>query len=214
MLLPGDPTLTVQHFAANTNHLRVLFSRPADTTEREYSQLTRQETVADGRLIQSFEYPPPRSVKDSLVVKRDGLVPEYETLSLGKAVIALRYQGPKVIATVKQNDSTRTFERSFPHDVFAFNQLDAIIRSLDYRAGFSAVVPLFSEQDLKLEYDTVSVLGDEVTPDKHRAWRVRFADPVIFSEYVVDAESRRILSQLTTQRASQAHFRYEIVKPD
>jgi hypothetical protein len=72
------------------------------------------------------------------------------------------------------------------------------------------VVPLFSEQDLKLEYDTLSVVTREDAKGRG-AWRVRFSDAVVVSEYLIDAETRRVLAQETKQRASGARFRYEVV---
>jgi hypothetical protein len=40
---------------------------------------------------------------------------------------------------------------------------------------------------------------------------VRFSDAVVVSDYLIDAETRRVLSQETRQRASGMRFRYEVV---
>jgi hypothetical protein len=115
-----------------------------------------------------------------------------------------------VLGTVQRGDSTQELERNFSHDIFSFNQLESLVRSLDYKPGLSLVVPLFSAQELKLEYDTLSVVAREDSRGRP-AWRVRFSDAVVVSDYLIDAETRRVLSQETRQRASGVRFRYELV---
>jgi hypothetical protein len=163
-----------------------------------------------GQMAQTFAYAAPRAMRDSLVVQRDGLAPVFERLDLGASQITLRYQGNRVLGTVQRGDSTQEVERNYSHDIFAFNQLESLVRSLDYKPGASVVVPLFSEQDLKLEYDTLAVVAKEGVRGR-AAWRVRFSDAVVVSDYLIDAETRRVLSQETRQRTSGMRFRYEVV---
>ena len=215
MLLPGSRSLDAKHLTPQTQRMRVLV-RPGsgDTTERELSLMTRSDRMIDappGQIAHTFSYAPPRAVRDSLVVQRDRLAPVFERLDLGTSQITLRFEGNRVLGTVQRGDSTQQVEQNFSHDVFAFNQLEALVRSLDYKAGWSMVVPLFSEQDLKLEYDTLSVVAREDARGGRAAWRVRFSDAVLVTEYLIDAETRRVLAQETRQRASGTRFRYEVV---
>lgn len=101
----------------------------------------------------------------------------------------------------------RSFDHTFETPVFAFNEVEPLVRSLAYRTGSAVVVPLFSEVDGDLEHDTLSVTGStkETGVD---AWVVRFADPVITTRYVIDAHTRAILDAVTTQRKSGTRFRY------
>jgi hypothetical protein len=214
MLLPGSRSLDAKHLVPQTQSMRVLV-RPGsgDTTEREWSMMTRSDRMIDappGQIAHTFTYAAPRTVRDSLVVQRDRLSPVFEQLDLGTSLITLRFEGNRVLGTVRRGDSTQQVEQNFSHDVFAFNQLESLVRSLDYKPGLSMVVPLFSEQDLKLEYDTLAVIAKEDAGGR-AAWRVRFSDAVVVSEYLIDASTRRVLSQETRQRASGVRFRYEIV---
>jgi hypothetical protein len=214
MLLPGSRALEVKHLTPQTQSMRVLVrAGSGDTTEREWSLMTRSDRVIDapaGQIAHTFAYAPPRTIRDSLVVQRAGLAPVFERLDLGASLITLRYEGNRVLGTVQRGDSTQEVERNYSHDVFAFNQLESLVRSLNYKAGVSLVVPLFSEQDLKLEYDTLAVVARESSHGRD-AWRVRFSDAVVVSDYLIDASTRRVLAQETRQRASGVRFRYEIV---
>jgi hypothetical protein len=213
MLLPGSRSLDVKHLTPQTQSMRVLVrAGSGDTTEREWSLVTRSDRVIDapaGQMAQTFAYAPPRNVRDSLVVQRAGLAPVFERLDLGASLITLRYEGNRVLGTVQRGDSTEEVERNYSHDIFAFNQLESLVRSLDYKVGLSVVVPLFSAQELKLEYDTVSVVAREDARGRD-AWKVRFADAVVVSEYLIDGQTRRVLAQETRQRASGMRFRYVV----
>ena len=211
MLLPGSRALDVKHLTPQTQSLRVMVrAGSGDTTEREWSLMTRSDRVIEapaGQMAQTFAYSSPRAIRDSLVVQRPGLAPVFERLDLGTTQITLRFVGNRVLGTVQRGDSTQDVERNYSHDVFAFNQLESLVRSLDYKPGLSVVVPLFSEQDLRLEYDTLSVVAREDARGR-AAWRVRFSDAAVVSEYLIDAETRRVLAQETRQRASGTRFRY------
>ena len=214
MLLPGSRSLDVKHLTPQTQSMRVLVrAGSGDTTEREWSLMTRRDCVIDappGQIAHTFDYASPRTVHDSLVAQRSSLAPVFERLDLGGSLTTLRFEGNRVLGTVQRGDSMQAIERNFSHDIFAFNQLESLVRSLDYKPGVSMVVPLFSAQDLKLEYDTLSVVAQEEVNGR-RAWRVRFSDAVVVSDYLIDAESRRVMAQETRQRSSGTRFRYEVV---
>src|SRR5262245_3418663 len=151
MLVPGSRALDAKHLTPQTQNLRILMrAGTGDTTERELSLMTRSDRVIDappGQMAHTFAYTAPRVIRDSLVVQRSGLAPVFERLDLGTSQITLRFVGNRVLGTVQRGDSTQDVERNYSHDVFALNQLESLVRSLDYRPGLSVVVPLFSEQD-------------------------------------------------------------------
>jgi hypothetical protein len=68
------------------------------------------------------------------------------------------------------------------------------------------ILPLFSEADAELEHDTITVVTDTALADGRTAWIVRFADPVIVQQYVVDAISRHTIRITTQQRKSGTRF--------
>ena len=88
--------------------------------------------------------------------------------------------------------------------VFHFNELDELVRSLPLRAGYHAVVPLYSEGDNALETDTVDVEGTDDTG----VWNVRFSDKVIIGHYGIDGLTRKIVRYDVSRHADKAHFRY------
>ncbi len=109
--------------------------------------------------------------------------------------------------TIQPHDSAqRAYDQSFPNNVFAFQEVELLARSLPFRQGFSVVVPLFSEVDHALEMDTLTVVG----PDTARAgaWIVRFADPAIVSHYEIDRTSRAMVMSETSPRRSDVRMRY------
>jgi hypothetical protein len=93
---------------------------------------------------------------------------------------------------------------------FAFNEMEAAMRSLPLRPGYQVILPLFSEIDELVEHDTITVVGgpasrDGVQPD---SWMVRFADPAIVSIYAIDVKTREVLAETVTQRRSGKKMRY------
>jgi hypothetical protein len=183
----------------------------SDTTERDYAQLRLSEDVigpSGDRWRLTRTWLPPYASIDSLVIERRTLRPLEETLSFGGAIRHYRFDGRRVTGAIQFADSApRSYDHTFDEPLFAFNEVDLLARSLDYRPGRLLVVPLFSEVDQALERDTLSVIGQETIAGK-RVWIVRFADPVITTRYVVDAASRQLVDAVTTQRRSGVAFHY------
>ncbi|MDB4915154.1 MAG: hypothetical protein JWM95_2798 [Gemmatimonadetes bacterium] len=201
MLIPGSSELVVSHFRDESGVARILGRAPVgDTTERDMGKSTFATHMSAGgtRLHSTSAYSGSGS-QDTLVVRTQGLIPETEQLRMRGSVTDITYDGPRLRISIKRGDSTRTYDRVYPEAPFAFNQLEQIVRSLPFRAGFQAVVPLFSEQDAKVEYDTVHVVGRELVAGR-QGWRVRFADPVIVSTYVIDEATRELLEQVVMPR--------------
>jgi hypothetical protein len=72
------------------------------------------------------------------------------------------YAGGRVRCTKRVADSLATStDTVFRTQVFAFNELDQLVRSLPYADGYSVVLPLYSEGDEALELDTLTVTGCE-----------------------------------------------------
>jgi hypothetical protein len=142
-------------------------------------------------------------------MQRVGLVPVAERLDFRGATRRYRYEGAQVTGSVQAGDSASVpYARTFERRVFAFNQVEALVRSVPYRVGFHAVVPLFSEVDKALEHDTIDVLRRGAPAGGDSTWIVRFADPAITSEYTVDGAARAIRETRTTNRRSGTLFRY------
>jgi len=126
---------------------------------------------------------------DTTLVLRDGLVPVWEVAGNSRGWHArFDYDRAKVRVDAVSPDSTHRATHTYAYPVFNFNELDAIVRALPLRDGYHTVVALYSEGDDGIEMDTLSVSA----PRSGGAWNVRFADPVIISNYEVDGATRRI----------------------
>jgi hypothetical protein len=144
---------------------------------------------------------------DSLVVDRRTLAPLRETLVNGEAHYDYVFNGGHVTGTVAKHDSLpRRIDRQFATAVFAFNEVNTLIRSMSFQRGLTIVVPLFSEVDADVERDTITVL-DRVESTAGAVWHVRFADPAITTEYIVDERTRSVLEYASTNRKSGTVFR-------
>lgn len=221
LLLPGDRSLVEAVVPGDSARVR---SFQTDTAGVE-----REREGEDVTLVRGIPGDPHRrllvrqirsargQVVDSLVVRMPGLVPESERLITPWGSNTYRYDGGRVMARLARGDSAPdTRELSYPHPVFAFNELDVLVRSLPYARGYTRVVPLFSEGDNDLEYDTLTVLEKvPETAGEPALWKVRFADKVIVVEFAVEEGSRRIVSRIGGARASGARGRtsYEYGEP-
>jgi hypothetical protein len=119
---------------------------------------------------------------DSSLVKRHGLAPVWEVSQFDGKVKRWTYKG----------------------DVFNFQELDDLLRSLPLREGYERILPLFSEGDDSLEMDTVRVM----TRDAGGRWTLRFADPAIVATYEIDERTRRIVRHEHVSRRSGATLRF------
>jgi hypothetical protein len=191
----GSERLVTSHIAEFREGQRI-YSRAAsgDTTEHESVRKVIEEhpMELDGApavMMVTAGHFAGGDYFDTLVVRRNGLVPVRESLRYLQRRTAkeITFSGDRLRQTNHSGDSARTFEMRFALPVFAFSELDLLIRSLPFSHGYRAIVPLYSEGDDSLEMDTVAVTG----PVGHQ-WTVRFADPVIVATYGVDSASRRI----------------------
>jgi hypothetical protein len=119
---------------------------------------------------------------DSSLVKRHGLAPVWEVSQFDGKVKRWTYKG----------------------DVFNFQELDDLLRSLPLREGYERILPLFSEGDDSLEMDTVRVM----TRDAGGRWTLRFADPAIVATYEIEERTRRIVRHEHVSRRSGATLRF------
>lgn len=206
----GSFALAVPSLAGAPARVSVFVQRAGgDTMPRLVSRLTTTAAaVSDHGVRLTKDWAPPFQSSDTLTVEAATLRPRREVLTFNKVRREYRYDGAHVSGTIDYPDSApRSYDTTFDAPVFAFNEVDPLVRSLAYRTGFTVVVPLFSEVDAAVEHDTLSVIGRtrETGAD---AWVVRFADPVITTRYVVDVRSRVILDAVTTQRKSGMRFHY------
>jgi hypothetical protein len=130
---------------------------------------------------------------DTAIVLRSTLRPirEMQHYITRHRTLWFTYDGNRVSIRDSTADSTmKTREHTYDGDVFHFNELDLLIRSLPLRSGYNAILPLYSEGSDALEMDTVQVVGR----DERGAWTVRFADPVIVATRTIDGSTRRVLA--------------------
>lgn len=143
---------------------------------------------------------PGRGLWDSLVVSRSGLAPRWERMATGSTVVHLEYDGPTVRRSEWRGDTlVDTDSVVFATPVFAFNQLDVLLRSLPPEVSDRMILPLYSEGTGVVEYDTVTVsrLRDR---GERRRWEVRFADPAIV--LTATASQSDLVDYEVVQRAS------------
>jgi hypothetical protein len=211
VLRPGDPDLHTAHLRERVEHQR--FERKAaaaDSAWRPLFAMTVEERgqLVDGRpgfsAVQRSDTPS-IPLGDTLLVRLDGLAPVREWMRTGGTIRRIEYMGHRVRHARRTGDSAEVVaEDSFPVPVFAFNQVNMLVRSLPFRAGYHAILPLYSEGTESLEMDTVDVIGAE--PDAagaaDRRWRVRFADAAIVSTYAIDQATRRVVDYRVRQRKS------------
>jgi hypothetical protein len=113
------------------------------------------------------------------------------------------FRGEVVHQTNVVGDSSLTFDKVYTMPVYAFSEIETIVRSLPFRPHYSAVVPLYSEGDDAVEMDSLAVVNDR----PGTVWTVRFADPAVVATYGVDASSRRIVNYEVTSRKTRGRAR-------
>ena len=140
---------------------------------------------------------------DSLLVRRSDLTPIREHLAYPESHVDkhFEYYGTRVHQTNVIDGSTRAFDAEYTLPPYALNELELIIRSLPFHPYYTAVMPLYSEANDKLEIDSVYVINDQ----PGRRWTVRFADPANVVIYGIDASTHSILSVDATSRKTKEH---------
>jgi hypothetical protein len=179
-------------------------------TQRKIGQVERHElTVPGGRLAVTFKWDQPVLTADSLVVQPGTLVPVSERYAYRGTLYTYRYDGPHVVGTIQHADSTpKALDMTFDQPVFAFNEIELLVRAAPRWIGYHAVMPIFSEVDHALEVDTIDVVSGARLATGDSLIKVRFADPVITTLYTVRASTYRVEYSETTNRKSHAILRY------
>jgi hypothetical protein len=207
---PDDGAWVTRHFR-NSAYAERTLSRAAtgDTTERESVRARVDEVVgstSDGPTILRVTagHYAGGDYYDSIVVHRGDLRPVREHLAYPQLKTDKRFEyGGRTVREMNMSgDSTATVERRYDAPVFAFSEIEMLVRSLPYRPGYTAILPLYSEGDDAIEMDSVAVV--DARPNR---WTVRFADPAIIAVYGVDAGTRRIVSYEVTSRKTRGKTR-------
>lgn len=212
LLLPGSSVLQPPSLADDSLHVVVFIKRATgDTVEQRMSEARRERRAVPGQpnhILLTTVYSPPTVSVDSVILQRRGLAPITESLEF-RGAFRYQYSRNHVWGTVHRQDSAaRAFDQTFPHDIFAFSEVELLVRSLPFKRGLTFVAPLFSEFDAALEMDTMAVIGPDSATSARSGWVIRFADPAIVRRFVVSTQSREILSDEITQRRSAAHLRF------
>lgn len=199
----------VKHWHVTIRTIRDSADRPL--SEKVMTQAVIAPAEADEIVVASAWRPPLTSV-DTMMIAPHGLRPVREVLAFNGFTRRYQYAGNHVWGTVQHADSAqRKVDRMFPEPVFAFSEVELLVRAVPFRSGWSIVVPLFSESDEDVEHDTITVVSPIQLRDNGRdlgAWIIRFADPAIVSTYILSAHSREILSIDTQQRRTGAVLRF------
>jgi hypothetical protein len=207
-LPPNAPLVVTAAIDSSADVPVFLQQATGDTAARLVSHMRLTQYTSNGGMVLTKDWAPPYQSSDTLTVDASTLHPRHEVLTFNGVRREFRYDGAHVSGTVQYPDSEpRSVAMSFEEPVFAFNELEPLVRSLDYRQGLRMVVPLFSEVGGDLEHDTLSVAG-HASEKGADAWVVWFAGSAITTRYVVDAKTRAILDAVTTQRKSGARFHY------
>ncbi len=208
VVLPEDADLTTTHFHDASITYHVFQAGSANTPEREVAQssdttrLTSYKGVPAMLLIQGSTTRG-RVFIDSALVRRDGLSPIWEIQHSGAHSIRIDYSGTRVRRSDSAPDTAlRRVEHTYDVPVFHFNELNQLIRSVPLRAGYYAILPLYSEGDDALEMDTVRVEGR----DSKGVWNVRFADKVIIGHYGIDGSTREMVRYEVERHVAGPHF--------
>lgn len=204
---PADPALVLSHLTERQHDYRYLMRNPGDTAEQEFYRYHLEEhLVTDqgvaGLLIVKRSLTTGNPFSDSLFLRQDGLAPVWEHARIGNAMLQWTYERDHVRRTRTVGDSApTTTDTAYGVTVFAFNEQELVLRSLPLHAGFTAILPLYSEGSNQLELDTATVLAlGAVRKGQGPAWTIRFADPAIIETYLIDARTRVILSHETISR--------------
>lgn len=130
-------------------------------------------------------------VVDSALFRRHTLAPVWEVSDAATRVERYTFSGSHVAVTTTSADSApRTQALRHSRPFFTFQELDLLMRSLPLRAGYRALLPLFSEGDDSIEVDTAEVQH----ADSAGRWSIRFADPAVTATYIVDGHTRALVS--------------------
>lgn len=209
-LRPGSPFLVRLPLQRVGRTLVVRRSRgAADTSPQPLAWLTELERVRPHAKQVEFlqTWGPPVDSRDSLAVDAGTLAPREESLVSPALKFRYRFDRTRVSGWIQRDDSSpRPIAAAWGEPFFAFSEVGPIVRSLRYAAGLAFVVTLFSEADVAVEHDTITVLRDSTLADGRGVWIVRFADPVIEQRYVVDSISRATVRIVTRQRRSGTVF--------
>jgi hypothetical protein len=175
----GSGSLITNHFASEA-HIERTLSRAAagDTTEHE-SVVTRIDEVvgaagSSSTIVRvSTGHYAGGDYYDSLVVRRTDLQPIREHMRYVQRRLDKRfeYEGGAVHQTNSIADSATSFGRKYNMPVFAFSEIELLVRSLPYRPGFTSILPLYSEGDDAIEMDSISVVS--AGPER---WTIRCHD--------------------------------------
>lgn len=194
VLRPGSADLDVSHIRERTDStqyaVRDAKGQPTGATAFRHDE---EHLIDDPRGKAVMLVNSNRDYADTAIVLRSSLRPirEMQHYVSRRRQLVFEYDGNRVRVRDSTADSAvRIREHTYDGDVFHFNELNLIIRSLPFREGYEAILPLYSEGSDALEMDTVRVLGK----DDRGAWTVRFADPVVIVTHTVDATTRRLLS--------------------
>jgi hypothetical protein len=208
-------TLHTKHFDESTVAWRFLVV--TDTSEREVAKMsvTTKLTQHAGKpaVLTVHSFGTPRGeILDSALAYQATLAPIWQHSHQPTKTQMLDFDATGVTGMVTPKDSSaRAVTHALGERAFDTTNLNELIASLPYAAGYSVVLPFYTFEKGVVERDTVAVIGVEsiAAPGgaMRSAWKVSFSDPIITSTFWVDQQTRKILRQEVMQRRSGVRFR-------
>ncbi|MEO5817258.1 MAG: hypothetical protein ABIT20_18470 [Gemmatimonadaceae bacterium] len=208
-------TLHTRHFAERSVAWRFLVV--TDTGERDVASMTVTTSLTEhaGKpaLLSVRTFMTPRGqLLDSALADRATLAPIWQHSHQPTKTQMLDFGATAVTGSVTPKDSSaRAVRHTLGERAFDTTNLDEVIASLPFAAGYSVVLPFYTFEQGAIERDTIAVAGVEqmAAPGgaMRSAWKVSFSDPIITCTYWIDRETRKILRQDVTQRRSGVRFR-------
>lgn len=210
LLLPGARELTPGSQLADTLEYSAEYDMPNGGHSTGTGRLETRLTSDAGRpvlmLVRSSSSAR-GSFADTSFVAANGFAPTRESSYFGGRQRRYAYDGRHVQRAIVPPDSgSGESGHVFDVPVFHFNEVELLARALPLRAGYEAVVPLYSQGDDAIERDTLRVVGE----DAHGVWDVRFTDRVIVGTFGIDGATRRILRYDVAAQKSALRGRWTV----
>lgn len=143
---------------------------------------------------------PERGLVDSLLVRRRDLAPVREHDHYRGRYIGVEFSGRTIHWLRRAADGAeQSGDTTYGVPVFAFNQLEMLVRALALPPGRPVVVPMLSEGSAELELDTLMVEPTEPPT-------VRFADSAVVARYRLDGSERAVVSHEIVVRDGGARY--------
>ena len=181
-----------------------------DTMQRDLGVMTRELhfTSHDGQpavlLVSTFPTPN-GTILDSALAIRATLAPVWQHSHQPTKMLMLNFSASGVTGTITPADSApRVVHSELGARVFDATWLGVLIPALPLAKGYTSLLPGYTVETGKIEFDTVAVTGASTLPvagQPRPVWVVRYADPYIVNTYLVDQDTHVVRREEIHPRA-------------